>query len=379
MEMKRILSFNGWWLLICLLSFGALAADDTELTNSVTKKFKVGPTVNIDLENKYGQVIISTWQKDSVVVNIEVRAFGKNQSDTRKTLERVDFDFNHVSNFLTIKTVFDRSSGTFKEVMRGIGDYSKSLLSKNKLQIDYEIFIPEKASFDLNNKFGNVYINEHSGSLKVEMSHGDFKANELTGDSRVELSFGNASIKNLQDAELTLRASEVEIEKTANLNLVSSSSKIEIGEAFSLKVDSRNDKLEIGNVQVIQGKGVFSKIRLGTVESLIDLDLSYGDLVSEMILSKFSKVEVEGRSTDIEITVSDRSSFRALLIARDDNFELDEPLSAFARSKHDNRKGYTVVTGDYGAGNPSELTIKAQGGDVSVQMREENLSTLKRR
>lgn len=378
MEMKRILNYSCLLVLSALCSFSSQAAKDTKLTKSISEKFKVTSNVNIDIDNKYGQVIITTWDKDSVVVNVEVTAYGKNNSDTQKNLNRVDFDFNQVSNFITIQTVFDRSSGAFKEVFRNIGDYSKSLLSKNKLQIDYEIFIPEKAALDLENKFGDVYINKYAGQLKLVMSHGDLKANDLTGNSRIDLSFGNASFRNLQDAELKLRAAEVEIKKTANLTLICNSSKVNVEEAFSMKVDSRNDRIEIGRIQVIQGKGVFSKFRLGDVESLIDLDLSYGDVRANLIRSKFSKVEIESRSTDIELFVSDKSSFRALWIARDDNFDLDQVFSIFSKTPHEDRKGYVVVAGNYGQANSAgEITVKAQGGDVSIKLIEEALSTLK--
>ena len=376
MDLKRVLNFS-WLILFAALSFNGLAADDTKLTKSINKRYKVSPNVNIDIDNKYGQVIVNTWSQDSVVVNIEITAFGRKDSDTQKTLNRVDFDFNQVSNFLTIHTVFDRSTGTFKELFNSIGDYSKSLLSKNKLQIDYEIFIPEKSLLDIENKFGNVYINQHEGRLKLVMSHGDFKANNLTGNSSIELSFGNASIKNLQDGELKLRASDVEIQKTANLSLVSSSSEIEINEAFSVKVDSRNDKIEIDKLQVMQGKGVFTKMKLGDVESLIDLELSYGEIRTGLVMSKFSKVEIESRSTDIDLVISDRSSFRALWVARDGNLKLDQVFTDFKKAPHDDKKGFIVITGDYGTGSASEVTIKAQGGDVSIQLSEETLSTLK--
>lgn len=376
MEVKRILNFS-YLIVFVVLSLDLSAAVDTKLTKSIEKKYKVSSAVNIDIENKYGQVIVNTWSKDSVVVKIKVTAFGKNDSDTKKTLGRVDFDFNQVSNFITIQTVFNRSTGTFKELFKSIGDYSKSLLSKNKLQVDYEIYIPEKSALDLENKFGDVYINKHAGRLNLVMSHGDFKANDLTGTSAIELSFGNASIKNLQDAELEVRASEVEILKTANLSLTSSSSEIEIKEAFSVKIDSRNDKIEIDKLQVIQGKGVFSKIRLGEVESLIDLDLSYGDVRTDLVRSKFSKVEIESRSADINLVISDRSSFKAYWVAREDNFSLDQMFNSFNRASHDDRKGYAVISGNYGVGEASEVTIKAQGGDVSVKLSEETLSTLK--
>ncbi|CAK9067386.1 Uncharacterized protein SCF082_LOCUS34117, partial [Durusdinium trenchii] len=164
------------------------------------------------------------------------------------------------------------------------------------------------------------------------------------------------------DAELNVRASELEIGETANLSLTSSSSEIDIKDAFSVKIDSRNDKLEIENIQVIQGKGVFSQISLGRVESLIDLDLSYGDIQTGVVLSKFSKVDVEGRSTDINLVLSEKSSFKATLVAKEDNFNLDQSLKAFSKNDHGDKKGYAVITGNYGSGNASELTVEAQGG-----------------
>ncbi|MEQ9423366.1 MAG: hypothetical protein RJQ09_03030 [Cyclobacteriaceae bacterium] len=354
-------------------------ADDTKLTKTVTRKFKVNQNVNIDIANKYGQVIVNTWSKDSVVVNIQVSAFGRNDKEAGKSMDRVDFDFNNVSNFLTINTVFDRSSGSFKELFNSIGDYSKSLLSKNKLQVDYEIFIPAKAALDLENKFGDVYINKHSGRLKIVMSHGDLRSNDLTGSAQIEIGFGKGYFKNLQDADLTSRASELEIGQTANLSLTSSSSEVSIKEAFSVKLDSRNDDIRINKIQVLQGKGVFTDLNLGEIETLLDLDLSYGSMMTGVILSKFSKIKVDGKSTDINLYISDRSSFRGTLIAKNEDLSLDRTFSKFLNSEHIDRKGTSVVTGSYGKnGNPtSEVIVDAHGGSLTVRLVEETLSTLK--
>ena len=375
----KALTYNITLAFILFSIAPSLAVDDTKLTESISRKFKVSTGVNVNINNKYGQVIINTWNTDSVVVNVQVTSYGKNYSDAKKTIDRVDFDFNQVSNFLTLNTVFDRSSGSFKELFNGIGDYSKSLLSKNKLTVDYEIFIPEKAALEIQNKFGDVYINRHSGPLRLEMSHGDLRSDDLRGNTRINLSFGKAYLKNIQDADLEIRAAELEIRKTANLNLTSSSSEINIGEAFSVKVDSRNDLINIGRVQVIQGSGVFSKINLGEAESFIDLGLSYGELNAQQVDSKFSKILIEGRSADIDLQIDAQAVFKAQFIAKDDGFSLDNRFDKFDRRQLSEKKGFSVVTGNYGNVTtlPSELTIKAQGGTLSVHLSEVPISTKK--
>jgi len=123
----------------------------------------------------------------------------------------------------------------------------------------------------------------------------------------------------------------------------------------------------------------FSKIYLGEVESLIDLELSYGELNAQFIAAKFSRVIVEGRSTDIDLTISAQSTFSALLIARDNDFHLDHRMEKFERREHEERKGYSIVSGNYGrAKTPaSDLTVKVQGGMLEIQLLEATISSTK--
>ena len=42
------------------------------------KTFAIGEIGNVDISNKYGEVIVNTWYKDSVRIQVSVSANGKN-------------------------------------------------------------------------------------------------------------------------------------------------------------------------------------------------------------------------------------------------------------------------------------------------------------
>ena len=102
-------------------------AQSRSLVKNISQSFKVEEKSTLELTNKYGQVILQTWDKDSVVVNVKITAYGKNDEALSKNMERVDVDFTNFGDVLTIETVLDRNSSVFKDVINSLGDYSKTL------------------------------------------------------------------------------------------------------------------------------------------------------------------------------------------------------------------------------------------------------------
>ena len=189
----------------------------------------------VDLSNKYGDIIVNTWNKDSVKFKIKITAYGKSDEAVDKLLERVSFDHTNSGRFLKFETIFDRQSGSFKEFWNSLGDYSKVLINKNNLNIDFEIYLPEKSNMYIENKFGDIYINEYSGRSKIVLSQGDVKISNQSGQLNLDLKFGNASIQNVNLAYLKLQIAEITIAKAEKLDISSSSSTININEVERLK------------------------------------------------------------------------------------------------------------------------------------------------
>ena len=364
-------------LCLCMM-YGAKAQDDdTRLTKNIRKSFKVTPTGTIDVTNKYGQVIVNTWNKDSVLVNIEITAYGKDDEQVEKLMDRVDFDFDNFGDFLTIETLLDRKSGFFKEMWNNISDYSKSLLSKNKLNIDYELTIPTTARFNLENKFGDVYVNVLAGQTKLIISHGDLKANIISGSSKIYIGFGKANIKKLNDAYVSLKGAELDLREGGNIDLESSTSEIEIEDVASVKINSRNDDFRINNARFIRGRASFSNLLIQNLIDHLDVDLNYGECEVYKVSENFTKINIDGRSTDMSISFESESYFTLDLFGNEENIVLSKNLNGLNKRVNPEDKDEIFLSGNVGfeKGKLSQVNIKARNGDVYLKLMESGAIT----
>lgn len=356
-------------LLCCFIALGAFCTgdNDTKVTKTINESFLLPKNGNVEIHNKYGQIVILNSDTDSVTVKIEVVAYGKDRSSANKIMNRVDFDFSQTNQYLTLETVLDRKSGAFKELWNSIGDYSKTLLSKNKLEINYEIAIPRSATITLNNKFGDVYIHERDKKVEIAISHGNLRANDFNATSKISVSYGDARIKHLTAGELRFKASDATIQSLGMVKILSSSSEINITKVEELQIDSRSDKnIEIEEAGHIKGKMIFSKINVETLNKGVDLGLSYSDITIDEVPFNFSIIRINGKSSDIDIEFN-ANTYMELDIEGDDE-DLNLPGIGLTREVLDKKRGTVQYKGLIGkkTNYKGNVDIKAQGGSVRI-------------
>tara|TARA_R110002012_G_scaffold292055_1_gene486821 strand:- start:2797 stop:3903 length:1107 start_codon:yes stop_codon:yes gene_type:complete len=360
-------------LLLVLAGNHAQSQSDTKLTKSINKAYKVPKDITVDVSNKYGRVAVKSWAKDSVLISVEITAYAKDSRSTQKLMERVEIDFSNLGPFLTVETVLDRGSGTFKELLNTVGDVSKTVLSSNKLTIDYEITLPEGASLFLDNRFGNVFIADHGGPIKLTLAHGDLKANELKGKSIVDLSFGKANIRRVHDVELTLKAAQVDIQQAKGIILQSMTSELRVESALSARVDSRNDKLNFQKIGWISGKGMFTDWTLGEIQENLDLEVNYGQVILHSLNKDFAKVRLASKYTDLDVTMDPASWVNLDIKAEQDKIYIPGNwIPMLTNSPVAGKEGYIQLSGQVGRTNDKQgiMQLDLQGASVTLRYME---------
>ena len=343
---------------------------DTKLSKRITRGFKTSGLTKLEVNNKYGEVIVDTWQKDSIRVEITLTTYGKNESAAEKLMDRVDIDSRQVDDFVSVESTFDRSKGFFNDLWNSVGDYSKTILNKSKMKIDYRIYMPINTSLDLTNKFGDVFLPDLMGKVTLDLGNGALKADRLTGQVAIYISFGEARIKSVDEAKVTLKSAELELKSANQLELRSSSSEININDLRSLRIDSRTDKINIAELSTLQGNGSFTKIRLDHIGHSIDVDMNYGFLDVFEVPADFSNINVVGNSTDVSLTFEQGSHATLDVTTKVDKLDLPKQVSNIKQRYTDGREKFVTTTGYLGKlnNNPSDVTINAQGGEVTLNI-----------
>ena len=102
-----------------------------EVTKEFHKEYKAGPNTTLDINNKYGDVVIQSWDKDQIVIDVKITVELPNQEKAQKLISYIDVIFSESENLISAKTVIDD-----KFSFTGWGGDSK------KFSIDYNIKMP---------------------------------------------------------------------------------------------------------------------------------------------------------------------------------------------------------------------------------------------
>jgi hypothetical protein len=342
--------------------------DDTKLTKTITKAYKVPLNVQLELRNKYGAITVNTWKKDSVKAKIEITAFGKNEATVSKELDRVEIEFVNNRDYLLMETILDRKSGFFTELWNNIGDYSKNLLSKNQLEINYTVFIPESADLVIINRYGDVFTYGIKGDLEVTLAHGSLRS-DVIEQGKLDLSFSSARIREFKRGSFISKAVDAEIYVAGRLDMTTSSSEITVDDAEFLKLDSQSDKkITIKKADIVRGTTRFSNISMRTITNALDLDMNYGELKMAPVMPGFNSITIHSKSTDIRIAFDESIYLDTNIEAKEEYLILPEDANLDITYLDDKEK-HLSIRGQMGnpSGKRSRLTVTSDNGELWIK------------
>lgn len=370
--MKRHWQYKVYLVLMALFFCHETIAQETKISKSINKTFEVSDHLDIEIMNKYGNVIVDTWPKNEVSLKIEILAYGKDESSAEKLMNRVEFDFKQSDDFLEIESVFDRKKSFFKDLLNTVGDYSASLLSKHKLQVNYELTIPESTtSITITNRFGDIHMGDVRGRLNIKLAHGNFRANKIEDYSKVTVNYGKAKIKVFNEISMFLKGAELELEKAGNLKLLSSSSSVYIEYVSILDIESTNDKIVINELNEISGDANFSEISISHLYESCRLNQSYGELTIKHVHDGFQSLRLKGKFTDCNLTFPMNSNFETSIYARDDKLQIADFPGKREKRFMDDKSKFIRLTGAFGSGKDGrKLNIEAQNGEVRIDFKD---------
>lgn len=336
-------------------------------TKEINKQFAVSPETRVELSNKYGKIDINTWQKDSVVVNINIHVEAKKLSKLEDAVRGIDFDITDSKYYLIIRTNVEKNKSSFsKELTR----FKESVLkSDGNIQVDFTVWMPATNELKVENKFGDVYIGDFDGKLDINLSNGNLKAHDFEGEVNLVLNFADATINTLQSGFIDCNFSELYIKKAKSVQLKSKSTEIEIQKISELKAESRRDKFRIREVDAIDAKSSFTNIRINELTDRMKLRSEYGDLDIEKIVADFSVISIESKSTDINLYFEKTSQFDVEIKSTKTELDLCDEIVIDEEKTMDEDEKTLLQTGKFGGknGDSSKLAITATSGEINIK------------
>ncbi len=317
-NMKALSNYKILLVSACLALAQPMLAQTYQNSRSVREAYRVNSNTEIQVVNKYGDIHLIPWQKDSVVFEIDLTVTSNKQSKVDKIFDYIDFDFKNTAYYVIAQTVFEGQDNIWSEM----ADVAGTIFSSGtRTQIDYTVYFPAANDVRIDNKFGNIYTTDHTGKVDITLSNGDMKAHAFDGPTRLNIEFGNVSVNRVINASISLGYAEFNLEEAGELSFESRSSKIYLTACEKLQLNSKRDRFYVKSVGEVAGEAFFSYLNFDKVLSKINLKTNYGDVKVLAISEKFMRMDFNSQYSDLNIYL-DKDHLFEFEITRDDKSQV---------------------------------------------------------
>lgn len=284
----------------------------------VERSFPIYDDTEIEISNKYGDITIENWDKDSVKVVIDYKVVSTKEAKLNKTFDAISFDFKANQYYVVVNTEFIGSGSFWSDV----SDIASNLFTGGtNSSIDYIVYVPNSKNLKLNLKYGNIYMTNHTGDIKLSLSNGDLKAHKLSGNTQMDVVFGDMTINNIVDGEIKINYGSLITEDATRLKISGQSSEYEISNVEHLIVDSKRDKIEVDEAGTISGETYFTHIVIDELRETVDLKTKYGSLKVKEFNSDVKAVNLNATNTTVNIYLQEEENYQ-IDITSDDKADI---------------------------------------------------------
>jgi len=209
-----------------------------DLVKNYSKTYPVDANDGLSISNRYGKVIVTTWARSEIKVDVQIKVGASDQDVAQKLLDNV--------------TISDSKDGNNVSFSTNIGDLKSSWTSifsgntgNHHIEINYTVYMPAKNDLTIDNRYGPIEIPDMDSKVTINSAYGSFKGGALNKESSIRVKYGNADIESVDNCAIDVGY--------GNLN-VGSANKIAANISYSgIKIGRLH---ESGAINIKYGGGV---------------------------------------------------------------------------------------------------------------------------
>lgn len=290
------------------MASGAFATDVIVFDDSkvINRSFAVEENAEVEISNKYGDVVITIGTTDSVVVRVEIKAYSEKLDRVGELMQMVNVNFSAGTDYVDVYTEWGKNTSTIKKSM---ADLARVLGGNSRIEINYFVQIPTSAELEISNKFGNISVPSLTEALRVDLSHGNFRAKKLSNLKKLEMSYGKANIKEIKKGNLDLKFTDLKLDKAGKVTISASSGEVEIEEANHLNLTVKHGSAELEEVDELLINSTLSEIDIEKLNVSLSGIMKYGEFTIDEIGTNFTSIEITSSLASIDLGFNNQIAF----------------------------------------------------------------------
>ena len=256
----------------------------------------------VELSNQYGDVEIFNSESDSIKIQIQVKVNSKSEvdADLQGMLDRINISFRSSDSYVIAETQWDGKANFFNKTYQTIKSGFDA--ESENIEINYKVYLPQTMELTIKNKFGNVYMDNHTGRIDIKIMYGELRARDLTDIRKIEIKYGKLKLNSVKNGTFYLVAIKyAEIESANEITINSASSDIEIRKVKSFDLRSKHDKISIGSIDDLAANLILSDLKVKNLDKSINSYSKFGSIRIGTCNILASDIQIELSRADLNL------------------------------------------------------------------------------
>ena len=224
---------------------------DVRRQKLINKSYDVTTDDKLSIDNQFGNVVVSTWDKPQITVDIEVSARAASDGRAQDIMNKIDVQDSRDGHDIRFKTNVD-------EIHNGNEKNKHNEENDRSFYIDYVVHMPTANGLSIENSFGKTEVPALTGPVSLVSKFGSLNAGKLDNVDQIDVEFGKAYLTEVNSGRVAFKFDkEVRVGKVAG--------SVKITSEFS-----QNVQINVGNeIQELALFESYSGVRL-----VVDKELS---------------------------------------------------------------------------------------------------------
>ena len=186
-------------LVFALAPFLSMAntGDNVEKKRTISKSYTVGPDDRLSIENSFGNIVVTTWDKNEIQVDIEIGVHATSDERAQRMMDQINVTDHQGGKEIGFKTEIG-NMGKGKDKDNGDED-------NRKFYVDYKVSMPSRNPLRIENSFGKINIPDFAGTASLTSKFGELTTGKIPNAKLIHVEFGKAEIGRLNNADVVFK------------------------------------------------------------------------------------------------------------------------------------------------------------------------------
>ncbi|GAA4838967.1 hypothetical protein GCM10023331_25270 [Algivirga pacifica] len=263
-----------------LLLLGVISAQaQEEQTKTFQYNHKVDKSDLLSIDNRFGNVVIATNDGKEIDIKVEVKAWASSAKKAQNILDDIEISESISGGRYLYQTTIHGGNGSN---------------NRQGYEINYHVKMPKALALDLENKYGNISMEDYTGKLSLELGYGQLYAKKLeTEECKLEIKYSKASIDYLKGGNIESKYC----------------SSFDIQEAGNLDWEDKYGSASIGKVHQLKGESAYSKLKIGELTGVLSWETDYSSLKVDRIATSFTDIRVDSSYGGVRLNFDKDTAF----------------------------------------------------------------------